>query len=276
MKKGISAWSFANRDAEECLALAKQYGYDGIEWALGSDGPIRYDSTEEEIRQLRLTVESYGLETYSLAWDHCWENPLTDPNPDVREHAEETVRKQLQFASWLGCDTVLVLPGVVENIRPGFAVVPYADVYDRALAALKRLAKYAQQYGVVIGLENVSSKFLLSPTEMRDFVDRVNSPWVQAYFDIGNVLPIGYPDHWIDILGDRITKVHIKDFFKKQNRQTHIGLGEVDYDAVFSAFKRIGYDGWVTVEVFPEEGETNSDILQYNRAAFDRVVGKTL
>lgn len=271
MKKGISAWAFAGRDADECLAIAKQYGYQGIEWALSDVGPVRYDSTEEDIKALREKVESYGLETYSMAWDHCWEYPLSDPDPAIRAKAEECVRKQLQCAAWLGCDTVLVLPGIVKNIRPGFDVVSYATVYDRALEAVKRLAVFAEECGVVIGLENVWSKFLLSPNEMRDFIDKVNSPFVKAYFDIGNVLPVGYPDHWIDILGDRIAKVHIKDYFEKQNRQTHIGLGEVDYKAALGALDRIGYDGWVTAEVFPEEGETNDYILRFNSAAFDRV-----
>ena len=271
MKKGISAWAFAGRDADECLTIAKEYGYQGIEWALSDVGPVRYDSTEADIKALREKVESYGLETYSMAWDHCWEFPLTDPDPAIRAKAEDCVRKQLQCASWLGCDTILVLPGIVENIRPGFDVVSYADVYERSLEALKRLAKFAEECGVVIGLENVASKFLLSPIELRDFIDKVGSPWVKAYFDIGNVLQVGYPDHWIDILGDRIAKVHIKDFFKNTAVQTHIGLGEVDYKAALGALDRIGYDGWVTAEVFPNEGETNDYILEFNSKAFDRI-----
>ena len=117
------------------------------------------------------------------------------------------------MASVLGCQTILVIPGCVnaEFAAPG-KVMDYETCYNRSLESIQKVKEYAQQYQVEIGLENVWNKFLLSLLEMRDFIDKVNSPWVGAYLDIGNTLANGYPEHWIRALGDRIKKVHFKDY----------------------------------------------------------------
>ena len=65
---------------------------------------------------------------------------------------------------------------------------------------------------VLLNPENLWNKFLLSPLEMRSFVDLFHSPWVGAHFDTGNVMQYGYPEDWILTLGPRIKRVHIKDF----------------------------------------------------------------
>jgi len=274
MKKGISGWAFTDRDPDVCFSLAKQQGFDGIELVLGTHGPVTYEATKEQMVALREKAESYGLEMYSLVCDQCWQYPLTANDPAVRQKAEDMVRRQLEIASWLGCDTILVLPGMVEGLTPGGEVVPYDVVYDRALEALKRLAPYAEACGVTIGLENVWNKFLLSPLEMRDFIDKVNSPRVGAYFDVGNVVRDGYPEQWIAILGNRIAKVHFKDYDRANGTAdgfVDIGTGDVNYPAVMKALAATGYDGWVTAEVFPA-GATSAEFLHANSAAMDCIL----
>lgn len=275
MKKGISIWTFSDRSPDVCFALAKKYGFDGVEVGLGSEGPLRYDSTEEEIKEYRKLAESYGLSFYSLVCDDCWANPLTSDDPETCRKGEELVIKQLEVASLLGCDTTLVLPGMVQGLSPDSPVVPYDIVYDRALAAMKKLAKYAENYNVTIGVENVWNKFLLSPLEMRDFIDRVGSPRVASYFDVGNVMLEGYPEHWIKILGSRIAKVHFKDFSRKIGTAdgfVHLLQGDVNYPAVMKELENAGYNGWVTAEVFPAEGETTEEVLAINAAAMDKIL----
>ena len=61
-------------------------------------------------------------------------------------------------------------------------------------------------------MEEVWNKFLISPIEFARYVDSFKSPWVRAYFDVGNVLLFGYSQDWIRTLGKRIVKVHLKDF----------------------------------------------------------------
>lgn len=272
MKKGISMWAFSDRSPEVCFELAKQYGFDGVELALGSSGPVRYDSTEAEMKALREQLNSYGLEAYSLVCDDCWANSLTSNNPESRKKAEEVVICQLKLASWLGCDTILVLPGIVAGFDPKGEVVPYEVVYERAVAAMKKLAVYAEKYGVVLGVENVWNKFLLSPLEMRRFLDEVDHPMVKAYFDVGNVLINGYPQQWIRILGNRIAKVHFKDFVCETYKFIDLLQGDVDYNEVMKAFKEVGYDDWATAEVFPEGDHTTIDVLEVNGPAMQKIM----
>lgn len=132
---------------------------------------------------------------------------------DCIKLAKEIVKKMLEFASYLDVDTILVIPGTVDVFfNPRVEVIPYDVAYERAFEVIKECIPVAEEYKVTIGLENVWNKFLLSPLEFRDFVDKFNSEYVGAYFDVGNVLLTGYPEHWIRILNKRIKKVHIKDF----------------------------------------------------------------
>ena len=276
MKKGISIWAFTEPSLEKCFALAKKYGYDGVELALDETGDVNLNSTRENMEKIKSLAEKYGLELFSVATGLYWSYSLTANDAAVREKAEDIVRKQVDVASWLGCDTILVIPGMVAGLSPGGEVVPYDVVYDRALAAIKRLAPYAEEHKVVIGLENVWNKFLLSPTEMRDFIDEVNNPYVGAYFDVGNVIISGYPEHWIKVLGKRIAKVHFKDY--RRNVGTLDGFvdilsGDVDYPEVMKALTDVGYDDWATAEVFPQ-GKYPESVLAVTSKAVDIILGR--
>jgi len=137
---------------------------------------------------------------------------------------------------------------------PEAEVVPYDVCYDRATQAISQLLPTAEKLGVSVAVENVWNKFLLSPLEMRDFIDYFQSEKVGAYFDVGNVLLTGYPDQWIRILDSRIKRVHIKDF--KLSSGTADGFvdlleGDVDFDAIKKALTEINYDGYVTAEMIP-------------------------
>ena len=269
-------WSFSDRTPESCFALAKKYGFDGVEVVLGESGPVRFDSTKEELEEYRKIAESYGISFYSEACDSCWGYSLTASSPEIRKKAEDIIVKQLETASILGCNTILALPGMVQGLSSDDEVVPYDVAYERSLEALKRLAGYAEKYGVVIGIENVWNKFLLSPHEMRDFIDKIGSPWVKAYFDVGNVVYTGFPEQWIKILAGRIAKVHFKDYVRADgtlNGFVDILKGDVDYNAVMEAFKEIGYNDWVTSEVFPENGDVE-ETLRVNSAAMDKILGR--
>ncbi|MBR4072675.1 MAG: sugar phosphate isomerase/epimerase [Clostridia bacterium] len=274
MKKGISGWAFIDRTPEVCFKLAQKYGFDGVELVLGNHGPVQFNSTEEDMKALRKKAEKYGLSCYSLVCDLCWDYSLTSDDETVRKKAEEIIAKQLEIASWLGCDTILALPGMVAGLTEDSEVVPYHIAYDRALEAIRKLAPIAEKYKVKIGLENVWNKFLLSPLEMRDFIDKVGSEYVGAYFDVGNVVLNGYPEHWIDILSHRITKVHFKDF--KRSIGTLGGFvdileGDVNYKAVIDSLRCNGYDGWVTAEVFPDADKPEK-VLEVNSAAVDCIL----
>ena len=205
MKKGINIWSFpSGMTTAECIAMARDAGYDGIEFSLDEQGEISLVSDEKDILRVKRTAEDEGIEFPSLASGLYWTYPATSPDPKIRRKSKDIVKKQLETAALLGADSILVVPGMVAGLSPDSEVVPYDEAYDRALEAFTELKGEAEANKVHIGLENVWNKFLLSPLEMRDFIDKIDSPWVGAYLDVGNVISTGYPEQWIRILGKRI------------------------------------------------------------------------
>lgn len=270
MKKGINIWSFVGKTNKQAMKLAKDAGFEGIELALSTDGEISMTSTDEELLSIKAYAEELGIQIPSLSSGLCWTNSLTSNDPAERQRAFDMVVRQLYCAKMIGAETILVIPGSVSvEFVPEWGVVDYDVVWERALEQLKKLAPIAEEMGVQIGLENVWNKFLLSPLEMRNFIDAVGSKWVGAYLDTGNVVYSGYPEQWIKILGERIFKVHFKDYRRNPgglNAFVDLLAGDVDWKAVRAAFEAVGYTGWAAGEMIPQYAQ-GSDQIIYNTSA---------
>lgn len=278
MKKGINVWSFPQGTIKENLTLAKKAGFEGVELALNGTGELSMESTEKEIKEVKKVADDLGLSLYSLSCGLCWDYRLSDDDESNREKAKDMIKKQLDTAKILGADTVLVIPGVV-NVEFSFPEkkVAYDVVYERAIKGINELKSYAESLKVNMGLENVWNKFLLSPMEMRDFIDKIGSEYVGSYLDVGNTLYCGYPEDWVRILGKRIKKVHFKDY-RLQAGGLHgfvdLLAGDVDYPEVVKALNEIGYDGWVSAEMIPNY-KHHTDAIIYNTSyAMDRILGR--
>ncbi|MBE6687834.1 MAG: sugar phosphate isomerase/epimerase [Ruminococcaceae bacterium] len=277
MKKGINIWSFdGSKTFYEKVDIAKKAGFDGIELSLDMTGEVSLESTEKQLLEVKKNIEDKGLEMYSLATGLFWDFPITSNDAAKAAKAKEIVKKEIESAAILGCSSILVIPGLVNaDFVDGCEVVEYDVAYDRAFNAISELGEIAKQYKVNIGLENVWNKFLVSPLELRDFIDKINNPYVGSYLDIGNVLFNGYPEHWVKILGSRIKAVHFKDY-----RRAAGGLhgfvdllaGDVDYPAVIKALKAVGYDGWVSGEMIPCYNNYSDQIIYNTSASMDRII----
>ena len=278
MKKGINIWSFPQGSIKESLTLAKKAGFEGVELALGGEGELSMTSTESEIKEIKKTADDMGLALYSLSCGLCWDYRLSDDDAKMREAAKDMIKKQLETAKILGADTILVIPGVVNvSFSHPEKKVAYDVVYDRALEGLNELKPYAESLKVNIALENVWNKFLLSPMEMKDFIDKLGSDYIGSYLDIGNTMYCSYPEDWIRILGNRIKKVHFKDYrVEAGGLHGFVDLlaGDVDYPEVMKAFGEIGYDDWVSAEMIPNY-KHHTDAIIYNTSyAMDRILGR--
>ena len=274
MKKSINQWSFpAGMDLRAIMEMAKNTGYDCFEPAFDEKGELSMESTDQQIIAIRDMAQDLGLPLCSLASGLYWSNSPTDNDPKVRERARAIIRRQLEAARLLGVDTILVVPGTVKG---GDDPVDYDVAYDRALEAMEAVKDYARETGVCIGVENVWNNFLLSPLEMRDFLDKIDSPYVGAYLDVGNIIKFGFPEMWVKILGRRIKKVHVKDFRRDVgNFGGFVDLlsGDVDFVKVVRALEDVGYDGPLTAEMgvgscFPE------DIVARTCRALERILRK--
>lgn len=279
MKKGINIWSFPEGSPlQDCLAIAKDAGFDGIELSLNETGYLSLSTSEEDARKLREQVLDAGLEIAGLATGLYWSHSMTSESAYERSKAMEICRKQLELAAALGTDTILVIPGAVGvDFIPGYPVVDYDKAYDRALEAITSLVGEAQAAGVSIGIENVWNKFLLSPLELRAFIDTVGSPYVGVYLDIGNVVHAGYPEQWVKILGHWIKRVHLKDY-RRQAGGLHgfvdLLAGDTDYPAVMAALRKTGYDGYVTAEMIPAYTHHPEQIIYNTSSSMNAILAQ--
>jgi len=236
MKKGICIGTLPGGLSDEGFALAKEAGFDGVEL-----GTLNDAATREKAAAL---AKKYGLAIPSIMNSIHWARPHSDPDPNVRREAFEGMLASFATAKATGAETVLLVPAVVTE------TVTYEQAWIRSQAEILELLKHAEADRIAIGIENVWNRFLLSPIEFRDYIDQFNSPFVQAYFDVGNICLYGNPHQWIRTLGHRIGKVHVKGFDTRSRQFTSTLLGgNINWKAVREAFADVGYTGWITAEM---------------------------
>ncbi len=261
---GINHWAMPTLGVREAADLARRAGFGAIELNLDEDGEISPRAGDVAAHALRRAVESTGLRIGGLATGLYWRYSPTSDDAATRRKALDIAKAQLSLAAALGAGAILVVPGQVGEPM-GAPLVRYDVAYERAREFVAALMPDAESAGVDVAIENVWSKLLLSPLEMRHFVAGMASDRVGVYVDVGNVLLYGYPEHWIDILGPHVRRVHLKDFRRAIGTLAgfvDIGAGDVDWEAVGLALWRSGYDGPLTAEVFPTLGE-QSDLAAY-------------
>lgn len=258
---GLNHWALPDTPVREAAALARGAGFDALELNLDEMGEVSLATTAADARALRATVEGAGLRVGGLSTALYWHHSPTVEDAATRARAREIAVRQLDLAAELGAGAILVVPGMVGRAAGG-PLARYDAAYERAAEFLAALAPAAERAGVDLAIENVWNKFLLSPLEMRRLVDEVGSARIGVYFDVGNILNIGYPEQWLAILGHRVRRVHLKDFRREPPGFVDIGGGDVDWPAVGAALRGIGYDGPLTAEVAPAPTE-RTDLARY-------------
>ncbi|MGI6617593.1 MAG: sugar phosphate isomerase/epimerase family protein [Saccharofermentanales bacterium] len=276
MKQGYSFFSFGGDiDMKEYLAECSEAGYDGVELVINDCGALTMDSSEKAILEVKRMVEDFGLEIIAVGASIIWNYNIASDDPIIRRKSKEIVEKQLSTAALLGADSILVIPGMVGSDFALGKTIPYERAYENSQEVLSSIIPFARDCKVSMAIENVWNKFLLSPLEMRRFIDEINSPFLGAYFDIGNILYIGYPDDWIRTLGNRIKKIHFSDFKKGGGTLASfcdLLEGDVDYRAVMSALRDTGYDDYVTLEMFPNYPVFPKQTIKSGKLAMDLIL----
>jgi hexulose-6-phosphate isomerase len=222
------------------FAMARAAGFDAIE--------MQTVTRDDEAAEIKEAAASAGLRIHSVMNMDHWRLPLSSSDPDVVRRGVLGMETSMRNAKLWGADAVLLVPAVVD------ATTGYADAYQRSQQAIReRLLPMARDLKVVIAVEEVWNKFLLSPMEFARYLDELESPWLKAYFDVGNVVLYAFPQDWIRTLGPRIVKIHLKDFnFDRRNGTfawKPIGEGDIDWVEVRRALQEIKFDGFVTTEV---------------------------
>ncbi|MES2572791.1 MAG: sugar phosphate isomerase/epimerase family protein [Verrucomicrobiota bacterium] len=244
IKKGVNLGMVQIKDASvaDRFKAIRDAGFDGVELNRPDELPM------EELLKAR---EQSGVEIAGIICSTHWGKPLSHNDPAIREQGMRGLKLALQEAQELGCQRMLLVPGVVNK------ETSYADAYARSLAAIKEAVPFAEKANCRIAIENVWNQFLLSPLEAARFVDEIGSPWVGWHFDIGNVINYGWPEQWVRILGKRILNLHIKEFSRKKRDAeglwkgfgAELGEGDVGWPDVMKALDEIGYEGYGIAEV---------------------------
>ncbi len=227
--------SYADR-----FTLARKSGFDAIE--------MQTISSADEAAEIREAAGKTGIRIHSVMNSDHWRLPISSADPAVVKGSVAGMETSLKNAKLWGADAVLLVPAVVDP------KTSYKDAWTRSQRVIReQLLPVAKDLNVVIAVEEVWNKFLLSPLEMARYVDEFQSPHLKAYFDVGNIVFYGYPQDWIRTLGPRIAKMHLKDFRleRSDGRFTwkNVGEGDIDWIEVRKALTEIKYDGFVTTEV---------------------------
>jgi L-ribulose-5-phosphate 3-epimerase len=245
----------------EKFQLLKDIGFDGVEFS----APNGYDTNE-----VLAARDKTGLPIHGVVDSVHWKDSLSDPDPAVRQRGLDGLKSAIRTAKVYGATSVLLVPAVVSK------EVAYHDAYERSHAAIKQAIPLAEENGIRILFENVWNNFLLSPVEMVRYIDEFESPVVGSYFDVGNVVRYGWPEHWIKALGKRIVKLDIKEYSRKLQMDqgpwkgfgVKIGDGDCDWPAVMKALSEVGYSGWATAEVSGGEKARLTEIHDRMSKAF--------
>jgi len=224
----------------ERFNLARDVGFEGVE--------ARTVSDPKEADTIRAAADKAQIRIHSVMNQEHWNNPISSDDPEVVDRSVKGMETSLRNAKLWGADAVLLVPAVVNP------KTSYKDAYSRSQKVIReRILPLAQELRIIVAVEEVWNKFLLSPLEFARYVDELDSPWLKAYFDVGNVVIYAFPQDWIRTLGPRIVKIHLKDFnFDRPNGRftwKPIGEGDIDWPEVRRALHEIGYGGYVTTEV---------------------------
>ena len=225
---------------EEKFRLLKKLGFEGVD----INRPLPHD-------EVRKAQDATGLIVHgTVGYDH-WRKPLSAADPEVRKQGLESFIRYMKDAKAYGGTSALLVPAVVSKD------VSYGDAYKRSQAEIRKALRVAEEIEIQILIENVWNNFLLSPVELARYIDEFDSPMIGSYFDIGNVVRFGWPEHWIAALGSRIRKLDIKEYSTELQHSkgpragfgVKLGEGSVDWPVVMKSLAAIGFKGWATAEV---------------------------
>lgn len=204
---------------------------------------VRSLQDDAEAAKIKDAADKAGLRIHSVMNGIHWRYPLSSPIASEVEVSMAGMRRSLRQAKLYGAGAVLLVPAVVRDDTT------YEQAWERSSKQIRILIPEAEKLGITIAVEEVWNKFLLTARDFNQFIDQFESPVVQAYFDVGNIVHYGVPQHWIRQLGKRIVRVHLKDYIRQTRQFVNLGDGDVNWPAVRGALADIGYTGPATLEI---------------------------
>ncbi len=237
------------RAADSGDRIKKAVGWEMIQGELSAEDKFRLvkDIGFEGVEVNSRLLKSGGLEPRDLARAS---EKVGIPIHGVSGASHGDLKAILDEAAIYGATSILHVVRADPNGS-------YLENYRRSQEAIREAIPHAEQKRIPILIENVWATFLIEPLTMARYIDELNSPWVQAYFDVGNVMRWGLPQQWIEVLGKRIGKIHVKEYSLKtamsqgmaKGFDFPMGQGDIQWDRVREELGKIPFRGWATAEV---------------------------
>jgi len=218
--------------------MLKEVGFDGTELRI-TDAP--------KLKEFTKAIEVSGLPVHGV---------VNSSNPDISS--------AIEFSKALGGNTVLVVARYDQK-------KPYMESWKGTQEIIRKALPAAEKHEVKILVENVWAGFLISPLDVVRYVDEIDSPWFGSYFDVGNNVRWGVPEHWIELINKRIGgKLDIKEWDETLHKSKglragfskELGEGTINWANVRAALKDINFKGWATAEVRGGDRARMADIAR--------------
>ncbi len=261
MKKSLNAWSVPdNVSFEDMFTQLREAGFDGVELNVDSPGrqahSLTLETTKEELAEIKALADAAGIEIAGISTSLGGQ---TGSNKEaLRDEQKRVLLKQLECAKALGADAILTVPGGMDPNPPapnhGPEETTLKEAQENSLRFYLDLKEEIEASGIQVGVENVWNGFFTSAFHMAAFIDEIDSPNFGAYLDVGNMLEFSNPEPWIEILGDRIKKIHVKDFMRTTGTFSggawvNLLEGSANWTNIMAWLRHVGYDNYLTAEL---------------------------
>jgi L-ribulose-5-phosphate 3-epimerase len=284
MKKSINQWAFPypeRMNLRECLQLAKDAGFDGIELNYDLENDLSPKSTTADYHRIRKMADDIGIEISGICSFLFWPYPLSSNDPVKRNRGIELAGMIAKAAHDLGVENVLLVPGAVHiPWRDDHEPVPNDICDQRAKEAVGKLLPQAEKLGVFLNIENIFfNGYLMTPMEMNAFVDHFDNDHCRVHFDTGNIMDYQFPEHWARLLGKRTRNIHLKEFYRKGTDRSlecfrPLLDGTTNWPAVMDALDGVGYEGYLTFEYFHPYPHYPEALIYQTSDSLDRLLGR--
>lgn len=251
MKFGICNETFQDWPFDKAFAFAAELGYTGIEFAPFTINKNAAEITSAQRAEARQQAEAAGLEVIGLHWLLAFTEGLywTSPEAEVRQRTTEYLKELARLCRDLGGSVMVLGSPQQRNLLPG---VTHEEATKYAADVVQGAVDEFANCGVVLALEPLGPQegdFLVTADEGAALMDRIGSDHVQLHLDVKAMS--SEEDPIADVIkkhANRMAHFHAND----ANRRGP-GMGDIDFVPILQALQDVGYEGWVSVEVFDYE-----------------------
>jgi len=281
MKLAFSSNAYMQFSIEDTISRIAGIGYRGIEvladvphaWPVNLL-PERRKSIVDALARHGLRVSNINGFMMNAVCDPrqpFWHPSWIEPSPEYRAIRREHTKRALALAAEIGAAHVQTEPG--GPLAPGQSWDDAAQVfYDELMPCVE----VAEKLGVGLLIEPEPGLMIEKFDQFLRFIRRIDSPHLGLNFDIGHAFCVGEdPQDWVERMAPYARHYHFEDIAETRMHQHLIpGRGAIDFDATLRAIQNTGYDGWITVELYPYVDDPDGaarEAYEYMTAALARI-----